>query len=39
MKGKKWPECNYTNVQGAVFCGKCNENISSIAITNMDEID
>ncbi len=39
MKGKVCPEYSFTNVQGAVCCGRCGEEISSVAITNMDEIN
>ena len=39
MKGKLCPVCSFTNVQSAVCCGSCGADISSIAITDMSDID
>ena len=39
MKGKICPTCNFKNVQGACNCGSCGEDISAVAITEMEKID
>jgi len=36
MNGKICPKCDFTNVQGAVCCGSCGEDISASEITDVE---